>query len=195
MVGLEEKANTLVKNLSGGQKQRLLIAVALVSNAQILFLDEPTGSLDPHARRKLWDLILKFRAENRTVILTTHSMEEAEFLCDRVAIIDRGNIIACDTPEKLVDTYVSEKAICFTTKDRTVDIEKISSFLEVITVEEKLVGGAKEIKVHTNDCDTTINRLSKGELLNCSWSNLRIEGANLEDVFLRLTGRSILEEV
>jgi len=81
MVGLEEKANTLVKNLSGGQKQRLLIAVALVSNAQILFLDEPTGSLDPHARRKLWDLILKFRAENRTVILTTHSMEEAEFLC------------------------------------------------------------------------------------------------------------------
>ncbi len=103
-VELEEKRNSRVGALSGGQKQRLAIACALVGNPQLLFLDEPTTGLDPVARRQLWDLISKFQAEGKTIVLTTHYMEEAERLCDRVAIVDHGHVIAMGTPHDLIDS-------------------------------------------------------------------------------------------
>jgi len=103
-VELEEKRDSRVGALSGGQKQRLAIACALVGNPQLLFLDEPTTGLDPVARRQLWDLISKFQAEGKTIVLTTHYMEEAERLCDRVAIVDHGHVIAMGTPHDLIDS-------------------------------------------------------------------------------------------
>ncbi len=106
-VGLEEKAKAKYKELSGGQKQRFSIATTLINQPKIIFLDEPTTGLDPQARRNLWELIRKIRDKGSTVVLTTHYMDEAENLCDRVAIIERGKIIAMDTPDKLIDHLIS----------------------------------------------------------------------------------------
>lgn len=106
-VNLEEKAKNKYKELSGGQKQRFSIATTLINQPKIIFLDEPTTGLDPHARRNLWELIKSIRAQGTTVIITTHYMDEAEVLCDRIAIIDAGKIIALDTPDKLIDELVA----------------------------------------------------------------------------------------
>ena len=107
MVNLKEKAKAKVKELSGGQKQRFSVATTLINDPTIVFLDEPTTGLDPQARRNLWELIRNIRAKGTTVIMTTHYMDEAEVLCDRVAIIDAGKIIALDVPDKLIDQLVS----------------------------------------------------------------------------------------
>jgi len=107
MVNLKDKANAKVKELSGGQKQRFSIATTLINDPKIVFLDEPTTGLDPQARRNLWDLVRNIRDKGTTVIITTHYMDEAEVLCDRVAIIDSGKIIAMETPDKLIDNLVS----------------------------------------------------------------------------------------
>jgi ABC-2 type transport system ATP-binding protein len=107
MVNLKDKAKAKVKELSGGQRQRFSVATTLINEPKIVFLDEPTTGLDPQARRNLWELIRSIRAKGATVIITTHYMDEAEVLCDRVAIIDAGKIIAMDTPDKLVDQLVS----------------------------------------------------------------------------------------
>lgn len=107
MVGLVDKAKSMHTTLSGGQKQRFSIATTLVNKPKIIFLDEPTTGLDPQARRNLWELIKKIRNEGATIMITTHYMDEAEVLCDRVGIIDEGKIIAIDTPEKLIDQLVS----------------------------------------------------------------------------------------
>lgn len=107
MVNLKDKANAKVKELSGGQKQRFSIAITLINEPKIVFLDEPTTGLDPQARRNLWDLVRNIRDKGATVIITTHYMDEAEVLCDRVAIIDSGRIIAMDSPDKLIDQLVS----------------------------------------------------------------------------------------
>jgi ABC-2 type transport system ATP-binding protein len=107
MVNLKDKANAKVKELSGGQKQRFSVATTLINDPKIVFLDEPTTGLDPQARRNLWELVRNIRAKGTTVIITTHYMDEAEVLCDRVAIIDSGKIIAMDTPDGLIDQLVS----------------------------------------------------------------------------------------
>ena len=107
MVNLKEKAKAKVKELSGGQKQRFSIATTLINDPKIIFLDEPTTGLDPQARRNLWDLIKDIRSKGTTVIITTHYMDEAEYLCDRVAIVDSGKIIALNTPDKLIDELVA----------------------------------------------------------------------------------------
>lgn len=107
MVNLEEKANTIYKDLSGGQKQRFAVATTLINKPRIIFLDEPSTGLDPQARRNLWDMIREIRNEGTTVIITTHYMEEAEYLCNRVAIMDLGRIIALDTPDQLVDQLIA----------------------------------------------------------------------------------------
>lgn len=107
MVNLREKAKSKVKELSGGQKQRFSVATTLINEPRIIFLDEPTTGLDPQARRSLWELIKKIRERGTTVIITTHYMDEAEYLCDRVAIVDSGKIIALDTPGKLIDNLLS----------------------------------------------------------------------------------------
>jgi ABC-2 type transport system ATP-binding protein len=105
-VALEEKAKTILKNLSGGQKQRFAVATTIINKPQVIFLDEPTTGLDPQARRNLWDLIRSIRAEGTTVMMTTHYMDEAEKLCDRVGIIDSGKIIAIDSPNNLIDNLI-----------------------------------------------------------------------------------------
>ena len=107
MVNLKDKANARVKELSGGQKQRFSVATTLINDPKIVFLDEPTTGLDPQARRNLWDLVRSIRDKGATVIITTHYMDEAEVLCDRVAIIDSGKIIALETPDRLIDNLVS----------------------------------------------------------------------------------------
>ena len=107
MVNLKEKAKSKVKQLSGGQKQRFSVATTLINEPRIIFLDEPTTGLDPQARRSLWELIKNIRERGTTVIMTTHYMDEAEYLCDRVAIIDSGNIVAMDSPDKLIDKLIS----------------------------------------------------------------------------------------
>lgn len=107
MVNLKDKAKAKVKELSGGQKQRFSVATTLINQPRIIFLDEPTTGLDPQARRSLWELIKQIRDKGTTIIITTHYMDEAEYLCDRVAIIDAGNIIALDTPDKLIDNLVA----------------------------------------------------------------------------------------
>ena len=107
MVNLKDKAKAKVKELSGGQKQRFSVATTLINKPRIIFLDEPTTGLDPQARRSLWELVRTIRNQGTTVIITTHYMDEAEYLCDRVAIIDSGNIIALDTPDRLIDKLVA----------------------------------------------------------------------------------------
>ena len=107
MVNLKDKAKAKVKELSGGQKQRFSIATTLINDPKIVFLDEPTTGLDPQARRNLWELVRSIRDKGTTVIITTHYMDEAEVLCDRVAIIDAGKIIAMDSPDRLIDNLVS----------------------------------------------------------------------------------------
>jgi ABC-2 type transport system ATP-binding protein len=107
MVNLKDKAKAKVKELSGGQKQRFSVATTLINNPRIIFLDEPTTGLDPQARRSLWELVKTIRARGTTVIITTHYMDEAEYLCDRVAIIDSGNIVAMETPDRLIDNLVA----------------------------------------------------------------------------------------
>lgn len=107
MVNLKDKAKAKVKELSGGQKQRFSVATTLINEPRIIFLDEPTTGLDPQARRSLWELVKNIRQRGTTVIITTHYMDEAEYLCDRVAIIDAGNIIALDTPDKLIDNLIA----------------------------------------------------------------------------------------
>jgi len=106
-VNLQEKAKAKVKELSGGQKQRFSIATTLIHKPRVIFLDEPTTGLDPQARRSLWELIKEIKKEGTTVVLTTHYMDEAEYLCDRIAIIDQGKIIAMDTPDHLIDQLVA----------------------------------------------------------------------------------------
>jgi ABC-2 type transport system ATP-binding protein len=107
-VNLEDKAKSIYKSLSGGQKQRFSIATTLINDPKIIFLDEPTTGLDPQARRNLWDLIKNIRDAGTTVIITTHYMDEAEYLCDRVAIMDEGRIIALDSPDKLIDELLAK---------------------------------------------------------------------------------------
>lgn len=108
MVNLRDKAKSKVKELSGGQKQRFSVATTLINQPRIIFLDEPTTGLDPQARRSLWELVKNIRARGTTVIITTHYMDEAEYLCDRVAIIDSGNIVAMNTPDKLIDDLIAK---------------------------------------------------------------------------------------
>src|SRR5262245_29530754 len=114
LVQLDEKRDARVGTLSGGQKQRLAVACAIVGDPQLLFLDEPTTGLDPQSRRQLWDLIEQFRAGGRTILLTTHYMDEAERLCDRVAIVDHGKVIALDTPRGLIASLGAEHVVAFT---------------------------------------------------------------------------------
>src|SRR6185369_12075150 len=116
-LGLADKRHTWFMNLSGGQKQRLFIALALINDPDVVFLDELTTGLDPQARRAIWDLVRDIRARGKTVFLTTHLMEEAERLCDRVAILDQGRIIDIDSPQRLVDKYCPERSVILSTGD------------------------------------------------------------------------------
>ncbi|HHV55570.1 MAG TPA: ABC transporter ATP-binding protein [Firmicutes bacterium] len=191
---LQDKARTLVENLSGGQRQRLSVALALVNDPDIVFLDEPTTGLDPQARRNLWDIIRSIREEGRTVVLTTHYMEEAEELCDRVAIMDHGEIIALDTPARLVQTHAPGAKVFVTPGRDGMTGEMLSILSELPAAAGVDANGNGELAVHTQDLETTVAALIDwGRSGRIQYKSLRVEVSNLEDVFLKLTGRRLRE--
>jgi ABC-2 type transport system ATP-binding protein len=190
LVNLQEKTHTRSKDLSGGQQQRLSMALALVNCPDIIFLDEPTTGLDPQARRKMWEVITQVRDEGTTVFLTTHYMEEAERLCDRVAVIDQGKIIALGTPAALIDTYFEESAVEFELNGGTVNLEALAGLEGVTDVRQD--GGL--VTLYSRAVPRTLGELTDlGEAQDLALDDLHVRRATLEDVFLKLTGRRIRE--
>jgi ABC-2 type transport system ATP-binding protein len=190
LVNLQEKQNTRTKNLSGGQQQRLSMALALVNEPDIIFLDEPTTGLDPQARRKMWDVIQQVSGEGTTVFLTTHYMEEAQRLCDRVAVIDYGHIIALDTPEELINAHFEESAIEFDLNGGKLD-ETLLSGLEGVT---NVRQDGKAVTLYSHAVPKTLSQLTDlSKTRDIPLDDLHVRRATLEDVFLKLTGRRIRE--
>jgi ABC-2 type transport system ATP-binding protein len=187
VLGLEEKLGSYYKTLSGGQKQRLSVALALIGQPKIAVLDEMTTGLDPQARLDIWELIEKTRDRGTTIILVTHYMEEAERLCDRVALIDRGRIIALDTPDGLAEKVTGGKQVRFV-PSKPFEDRLLKALPEVKTLEHQ----GKHVKV-----------VGSGQLVNAVILTLakkgvealdvQMEGATLEDAFVKLTGRHIHE--
>jgi len=154
LLALQESRRVLVKNLSGGQQQRLSVAMALVNDPDIAFLDEPTTGLDPQARRRLWTVIENMRDKGKTVFLTTHYMEEAERLCDRVAIIDHGKIIALGTPQELIGEYFKEKAIQF-----EIEHPLSETTLREFPAATQVAVDASDVVIYSNNIPTTMSAL------------------------------------
>jgi ABC-2 type transport system ATP-binding protein len=186
-LGLQDKRNAWFMNLSGGQKQRLFIALALINDPEVVFLDELTTGLDPQARRAIWDLIRGIRERGKTVFLTTHLMEEAERLCDRVAIIEHGRIIDIDTPESLVQRHCPERSVVLDTNDPAA----ADHFQRIPGVEDVTRSGDRFTICGRGELVTeVIHCLSENRI---RVTDFRTILPNLEDVFLKLTGRSIRE--
>ena len=207
MSQLEEKRRSRVGGLSGGQKQRLAMATAMVGDPELLFLDEPTTGLDPQARRHLWDLVEEMKQAGRTIILTTHYMEEAERLCDRVAIMDHGKVIAMGTPKELIATVGGEDIVEFAVSTPVPKCEGPGA----PNVVENAVVDAEALKkipgVQAHRVDENLHQLSVSELHTAvprifaalegqglHLSEFRTHSATLEDVFVRLTGRNLRDE-
>lgn len=191
MLSLTESRKVVVKNLSGGQLQRLSVAMALVNDPEIAFLDEPTTGLDPQVRRGMWQVIEDMRAKGKTIFLTTHYMEEAERLCDRIAIIDHGKIIALDTPRGLINANFHDKAVQFELDPRP-ETEELLAFPGATSVAADL----NEIVIYSDDIPATMSatlKYAESRGITSSLKDLRVREASLEDVFLKLTGRKIRE--
>ncbi len=187
-LGLADKSKAMFSKLSGGQKQRLFIALALVNKPQVLFFDELTTGLDPHARRSMWDLVRQIRDQGSTVFLTTHFMEEAERLCDRVLIMDDGKIVALDTPEALIRSLGVERRLVFTIANHF-DAQSLSEMPQVDRVEQ--IG---ERVVVYGSGERFASSIVRGlETSGVDFSDLRTQDPTLEDVFLSLTGKEIRE--
>jgi ABC-2 type transport system ATP-binding protein len=187
LMDLGEKRSTRTQDLSGGQRQRLSVALALVNDPELVFLDEPTTGMDPAARRALWDIVLGLKAEGRTVLLTTHYMEEAEILCDRIAIMDHGRILEEGTVEELVSRRFKERAVRFDTIDGLTD-DRLGAMPGVSSVKHE----DGDALLYTRDVPATIGAvLDAAEGLGVEPANLAVRRATLEDVFLDLTGRAL----
>ena len=188
MVQLEEKRKARVGQLSGGQKQRLAMACALVGEPDLLFLDEPTTGLDPQARRQLWDLIEHFKTAGRTIILTTHYMDEAERLCDRVAIIDHGKVIALGTPRELVAALGADHVVEFATEGGGWEAEALERLAGVRAARaENGITRLQVAQLHVA-VPALLEELAKRGV---GLTELRTHSATLEDVFVSLTGRHL----
>lgn len=193
---LEEKRTARVGGLSGGQKQRLAMACALVGDPELLFLDEPTTGLDPQARRHLWDLVDGLKRAGRTIILTTHYMEEAERLCDRVGIMDHGRIIALGTPAQLIASVGGDHVVEFA----VTDVDHSRGELDAAPLKEipgvqshRVDAGIHQLSVR--DLHTTVPRIfSALSGMGMHLSEFRTHSASLEDVFVGLTGRNLRDE-
>jgi ABC-2 type transport system ATP-binding protein len=185
-LGLTDKRNAWFMTLSGGQKQRLFIALALINDPELVFLDELTTGLDPQARRAIWDLVRGIRARGKTVFLTTHLMEEAERLCDRVAIIDHGRIIDIATPEELIRRHCPEQTVVVVTDDRASDERfRLIPNVESVTSQD----GRFTIRGRGDDLVTHVIHCIADHRMQVT--DFRTERSTLEDVFLKLTGHSI----
>ena len=187
MVGLSDKRASWTERLSGGQKQRLAVACALVSDPDMLFLDEPTTGLYPQSRRQLWDVVLGFRSRGRTVLLTTHYMDEAERLCDRVAIVDKGKVIALGTPQELIASLGGQQVVEFATESPT-QPDGWSGLPSVRSARRSADGVALTVEqLHV----ALPAILARAEPLGLT--RLSTHHATLEDVFVHLTGRRLRE--
>jgi len=189
LVGLGEKRRAWTEKLSGGQKQRLAVACALVSDPELLFLDEPTTGLDPQSRRQLWEVVLGFKSRGRTVLLTTHYMDEAQRLCDRVAVVDRGKVIALGTPAELIASLGGQQVIEVALDPAPGDGD-LRSLPGVRRVSH--AGGAFSLgvdKLH----ETLPALLSLAQGRGAAVTQLSTHHATLEDVFVNLTGRQLRE--
>jgi ABC-2 type transport system ATP-binding protein len=185
---LTEKARSLCQKLSGGQQQRLAIALALVGRPEVIFLDEPTTGLDPQARRSLWDVITGLRAEGRAMVISTHYMEEAERLCDRVVVMDHGRVLAEGTPRELIRAYGPESAV-------EIDLSGVAADLAELARLDGVTGIKTEeqtVILHTANTPATLMAVAHyaGER-GLPLTDLRVRTATLEDVFIALTGRRL----
>jgi len=187
LMDLGEKRKSRTQELSGGQRQRLSVALALIGDPELIFLDEPTTGMDPAARRALWEVIQRLRAEGRSILLTTHYLEEAEILCDRIAIIDHGKILELGTVTELVDRRFHERAVRFDAIEG-LDDGRLAALPGVASFARE----DGEIVLYTSDVPATIGAvLAASEELNAEPGNLAVRRATLEDVFLALTGRTL----
>lgn len=186
-VGIEDLASKKTKTLSGGQQQRLAVALALVGDPDLVFLDEPTTGLDPQARRALWEVIAGLRTQGKSVLLTTHYMQEAEQLCDRVVILDRGRLIESGAPKDLIRKYFRETAVEFTARSAA-DPSKLGTVTGVVQV---LFEDGRTI-LYTADVPRTMAGLfDLAEVGGVTFDDIVIRQATLEDVFLKLAGRRL----
>jgi ABC-2 type transport system ATP-binding protein len=191
VVQLGEKRTSRVGKLSGGQKQRLALACAIVGDPELLFLDEPTTGLDPQSRRQLWDLIIELRASGRSIVLTTHYMDEAERLCDRVAIVDHGRVIALGSPRELIASLGAEHVVEFTAPDapaEALDVQALSALDGVTGAREHDGRWMLEVSELARAVPALLAELRRRGL---ALGELATHSATLEDVFVSLTGRQL----
>lgn len=187
-MNLDEKRKDLVDDLSGGQKQRLAIGLALIHDPKIIFLDEPTTGLDPQARRSLWEIILALKRQGKTILLSTHYMEEAQTLCDRLAIMDKGEIKAMDTPDQLIADLEMESAIRFHWPGDDGPFSELKGVTKVTREKEHVI-------LYTHHLQDSLTSLVRwADQVDQPLYDLHTRRATLEDVFLHLTGRSLREE-
>jgi ABC-2 type transport system ATP-binding protein len=179
LCALEKLAERDNRKLSGGQQQRLLLAIALVNDPSLLFLDEPTTGLDPQARRNFWELIQSIKARKKTIILTTHYMDEAELLCDEIAIVDGGRIIAQGPPRRLLQEHFAEVMLELPRQDFPASARSLPL---------RIIDMAERVEITTDDLDTTLRLLIDAHV---PLAHLRIRPPNLEDLFLELTGKEL----
>ncbi|GIQ67741.1 ABC transporter ATP-binding protein [Xylanibacillus composti] len=201
---LTEKANSRIKNLSGGQKQRLAIALALLNDPQVIFLDEPTTGLDPQARRTLWDIVLGLKEQGKTVVLSTHYMDEAHVLCDRICLMDQGKVIALDTPAALVRSLQSQSAIEFRLAGENglaltdaIDDDRqrsLSGWLNNVNGVKQVDFRKDTIVLYTDNLqDALIDFIRQAGERQLTFLDLQTRTSSLEDVFIHMTGRSLRE--
>ncbi|HEU23829.1 MAG: ABC transporter ATP-binding protein [Mesoaciditoga sp.] len=184
MVQIEEKAEDFTDNLSGGQRQRLAIATALVNDPDIIFLDEPTVGLDPQSRESVWKLVRDLKKNDKTIFLTTHYMEEAQALCDRISIIDRGKIVASDTPKNLIKKYGGKSEIDFTCSE--LPSKSVIEELKSVDIVDD------HFRIETDDITKTLEWLVEWSKRNSlKITDISLVEPTLEDVFLTLTGRGL----
>jgi ABC-2 type transport system ATP-binding protein len=179
MCALGQLAGRDARKLSGGQQQRLLLAIALVNDPAVLFLDEPTTGLDPQARRNFWQLVESIKARRKTIILTTHYMEEAELLCDEIAIMDRGRIVAQGPPRQLLREHFADVLLELPRQDFPESARALPL---------RLMDSADRVEITTDDLEGTLRTLLAAHV---PLTNLRIRPPNLEDLFLELTGKEL----
>jgi len=189
-VSLQEKSGALIEKLSGGQRQRLAVACAIIGDPELLFLDEPTTGLDPHSRRELWEIIREFRSSGRTVLLTTHYMDEAERLCDRVAVVDHGQVIALGTPVELIARLGGQHIVDFSLVEngKPVSDEELQRLPSVQTVRRDNGSISLSVAEPHIALPGLMNHLQQTER---EFATLTTRHATLEDVFVTLTGRHL----